>query len=391
MIIDLGRPMDEPASKKLHKEFVKDLYQESHLKKIALLVILLVLLIIASAWAASVGSASVSLEDVVLSIGSAIIGFIDGILIFLHIGVQIDPSLMTPHSDIAKVIVVDMRLPRILLAILTGVSLAVAGAVMQGILRNPLVSPFTLGLASASSFGAAITIVFGAGLAAMLFMSLDYLIVIDAFIFGCVSMLLIYGVSRMKGTSQATLVLSGVVIGYIFQAGVLVFQYISDNEKLKDMTLWLMGGMWGADWGAILILLPITLISVTLMALMAWNLNALSAGDDVARSLGIKVERLRLFCLLMTTLAASSCLAFTGVIGFIGLMAPHICRMLIGNDYRYLIPCSALAGGLILMVSDTFARTIMSPIEIPVGIIMYIIGGIFFLYLILKGRESHIY
>jgi iron complex transport system permease protein len=284
-----------------------------------------------------------------------------------------------------------MRMPRILLAILTGVCLAVAGAVMQGILRNPLVSPFTLGLASASSFGAAITIVFGASLAAMLFISLDYLIVIDAFAFGCLSMLLIYGVSRMKGTSQATLVLSGVVIGYIFQAGVLVFQYISDNEKLKDMTLWLMGGMWGADWGAILILLPITLICVTLMGLMAWNLNALSAGDDIARSLGIKVERLRLFCLLATTLAASSCLAFTGVIGFIGLMAPHICRMLIGNDYRYLIPCSALAGGLILMVSDTFARTIMSPIEIPVGIIMYIIGGIFFLYLILKGRESHIY
>lgn len=383
--------MEEPAAKKLHKEFVKDLYQESHLKKIALLAILLVMLIVASAWAASVGSATVSLSDVVLSIGSAAVDFIDGILSFLHIGYQIDHALLAPHSDIAKVIVVNMRLPRILLAILTGVSLAVAGAVMQGILRNPLVSPFTLGLASAASFGAAITIVFGAGLATMLFIGLDYLIVINAFVFGCLSMLLIYGVSRMKGTSQATLVLSGVVIGYIFQAGVLVFQYISDNEKLKDMTLWLMGGMWGADWGAILILLPITIISVTLMGLMAWNLNALSAGDDVARSLGIKVEQLRLFCLIMTTLAASSCLAFTGVIGFIGLMAPHICRMLIGNDYRYLIPCSALAGGLILMVSDTFARTIMSPIEIPVGIIMYIIGGIFFLYLILKGRESHIY
>jgi iron complex transport system permease protein len=382
--------MDETASEKIRKEFVKELYQESHLKKIGLLILLLAVLIVASAWAASVGSASVSLSDVVLSIGSAIIDFINGILAFVHLGFQINNSL-TPENDIAKVIVVDMRLPRILLAILTGMSLAVAGAVMQGILRNPLVSPFTLGLASAASFGAAITIVFGAGLAAMLFMSLEYLIVIDAFIFGCMSMLLIYGVSRMRGTSQATLILSGVVIGYVFQAGVLIFQYISDNQKLKDMTLWLMGGMWGADWGAIIILLPISIICTVVMASMAWNLNALSAGDDVAKSLGIRVERLRLFCLFMTTLAASSCLAFTGVIGFIGLMAPHICRMLIGNDYRYLIPCSALAGGLILMVSDTFARTIMSPIEIPVGIIMYIIGGIFFLYLILKGRESHIY
>lgn len=380
--------MEEPASENVRKELVKELYQGSYVKKITLLGILLGLLIVASAWSASVGSASISLEDVVLSIGNATITFIDG---FLPAGLRIDPSIMTPHSDIAKVIVVDMRLPRIMLAILTGVSLAVAGAVMQGILRNPLVSPFTLGLASAASFGAAITIVFGAGLATMFLISYDYLIVIDAFLFGCSSMFLIYGVSRMKGTSQATLILAGVVIGYIFQAGVLILKYVSDNEKLKDLTVWLMGGMWSANWDTVLILLPITLICVFIMGLMAWSLNALSAGDDVAKSLGIKVERLRLFCLFMTTLAASSCLAFTGVIGFIGLMAPHICRMLIGNDYRYLIPCSALAGGLILMVSDTFARTIMSPIEIPVGIIMYIIGGAFFLYLILRGRESHIY
>jgi iron complex transport system permease protein len=383
--------MEEPATDKVRKEFVKEIYQESHAKKILLLVVLLVVLIVASAWSASVGSASVSLEDVVLSIGNATITFVDGILGILPFGWYIDPSIMKPHSDIAKVIVVDMRLPRIMLAILTGISLAVAGAVMQGILRNPLVSPFTLGLASAASFGAAVTIVFGAGLAAMLFIDYNYLIVIDAFIFGCMSMFLIYGVSRMKGTSQATLILAGVVIGYIFQAGVLILKYVSDNEKLKDLTVWLMGGMWSANWDTVIILLPITLICIAIMGTMAWSLNALSAGDDVAKSLGIRVERLRLICLFMTTLAASSCLAFTGVIGFIGLMAPHICRMLIGNDYRYLIPCSALAGGLILMVSDTFARTIMSPIEIPVGIIMYIIGGIFFLYLILRGRESHIY
>jgi iron complex transport system permease protein len=152
-----------------------------------------------------------------------------------------------------------------------------------------------------------------------------------------------------------------------------------------------MGGMWSANWDTILILAPITLFCMVAMGLMAWSLNALSAGDDIAKSLGIRVERLRLICLFLTTLAASSCLAFTGVIGFIGLMAPHICRMLIGNDYRYLIPCSAMLGAIILMVSDTFARTIMSPIEIPVGIIMYIVGGVFFLYLIIRGKESHIY
>jgi iron complex transport system permease protein len=297
---------------------------------------------------------------------------------------------MTPDSDIASVIVVNMRLPRIMLAILTGMSLAVAGAVMQGILRNPLVSPFTLGLASASSFGAAVMIVLGTTVA-IPFVSGDQSVVISAFLFGCVSMILIYGVSRMKGTSQATLILSGVVIGYIFQAGVLILKYVSNNEKLKELVVWLMGGMWSANWDTIVILAPITLFCMVAMGLMAWSLNALSAGDDIAKSLGIRVERLRLICLFLTTLAASSCLAFTGVIGFIGLMAPHICRMLIGNDYRYLIPCSAIMGAIILMVSDTFARTIMSPIEIPVGIIMYIVGGVFFLYLIIRGKESHIY
>jgi len=262
---------------------------------------------------------------------------------------------------------------------------------MQGILRNPLVSPFTLGLASASSFGAALAIVFGAGVSAALMVSDDYVIVVSAFVFGLMSMFLIYGISRMRGTSQATLILAGVVIGYIFQAGVLVFQYLSNNERLKDIVMWLMGGMWSANWDTILILAPITLICVLLLSLISWDLNALSAGDDIAKSLGIKVERLRLICLFLTTLIASSCLAFTGVIGFIGLMAPHICRMLIGNDYRYLIPCSALTGAIILLVSDTFARTIVSPIELPVGIIMYIIGGTFFLFLILRGKDSHIY
>ncbi len=275
---------------------------------------------------------------------------------------------------------------------LTGMCLAVAGAVMQGVLRNPLVSPFTLGLASAASFGAAITIVLGTGILGMFIADgSNYDIVLNAFLFGLLSMLLIYGISRARGTSQSTLILAGVVLGYIFQAGVIILKYVSNNDKLKDLELWLMGGMWGASWNAILILLPIVIICVILLALKAWDLNALSAGDEIARNLGIRVERLRLYCLLLATIAASSCLAFTGVIGFIGLMAPHICRMLIGNDHRYLIPCSAIMGGLILLVSDTFARTVFSPLEIPVGIIMYIIGGVFFLYLILKGRESHIY
>ncbi len=382
--------MGEQASAK--EAFVSEIYREGYAKKVSLLMALCILLIVACVYSVTAGSASISVEDVGLSLGGALIDLVNGVLAYVdqYFPVGLRLETMTPHNSIASVIVVDMRMPRILLAILTGVSLAVAGAVMQGILRNPLVSPFTLGLASASSFGAALMIVLGASIA-LPFIAGDSAVVVSAFLCGCLSMFIIYGVSRMRGTSQATLILSGVVIGYIFQAGVLILKYISNNEKLKELVVWLMGGMWSANWDTILILTPITLFCVIAMGLMAWSLNALSAGDDIAKSLGIKVERLRLICLFLTTLAASSCLAFTGVIGFIGLMAPHICRMLIGNDYRYLIPCSGFMGAIILVVSDTFARTIMMPIEIPVGIIMYVMGGVFFLYLILRGKESHIY
>jgi iron complex transport system permease protein len=168
-------------------------------------------------------------------------------------------------------------------------------------------------------------------------------------------------------------------------------KYISSNDRLRDLVVWLMGGMWGASWNAVIILTPLCLGCFIVLELMAWDLNTLASGDDVAKSMGINVERLRLTGLMIATFAASCCLAFTGIIGFIGLMAPHICRMLIGNDHRYLIPCSALLGASILLISDTVARTIASPVEIPVGIIMYLIGGFFFLFLILRGRGRGLY
>ncbi|OPY25358.1 MAG: Cobalamin import system permease protein BtuC [Methanocella sp. PtaU1.Bin125] len=380
--------MQETGESRAEWKEVNELYRQRYLKRLALLGTISALLVLAVLYSASVGTAPLSIGDVFLAVMHNIAVKTAGIPL---IG-QLFALFGEPQSGTAEVIVVNMRLPRIMLAMLTGVCLAVSGAVMQGVLRNPLVSPFTLGLASAASFGAAITIVLGTGILGLFIAGgSNYDIIINAFVFGLLSMMLIYGISRVRGTSQATLILAGVVLGYIFQAGVIILKYWSNNDKLKDLEMWLMGGMWGASWNAVLILLPIAIVCIVLLALKAWDLNALSAGDEIARNLGIRVERLRLYCLLLATIAASSCLAFTGVVGFIGLMAPHICRMLIGNDHRYLIPCSALMGGLILLLSDTFARTVFSPLEIPVGIIMYIIGGIFFLYLILRGKESHIY
>jgi iron complex transport system permease protein len=171
----------------------------------------------------------------------------------------------------------------------------------------------------------------------------------------------------------------------------MALKYMTSNDKLRDIVVWLMGGMWGASWTAVLLLFPLCLLCFILLERMAWDLNALAAGDDVAKNLGINVKKFRLTGLMICTFAASCCMAFTGIIGFVGLMAPHICRMFIGNDHRYLIPCSALLGAAILLISDTTARTIMSPVEIPVGIIMYIIGGIFFLFLIMRAKGRGLY
>ncbi|AFD00455.1 ABC-type Fe3+-siderophore transport system, permease component [Methanocella conradii HZ254] len=352
-----------------------EVYQESFSKKLVFLAVMSFLILFAVLYAGSVGSAQLSLEDVFLAVANKAL-----------------PSVfLPPLNDIAQVIVINIRLPRILLAILTGMCLAVSGAVMQSLLRNPLVSPFTLGLSSAASFGAAMAIVLGPGILGGFFNdNQSSFLVLSAFVFGMASMVLVYGISRIK-CDNSTIILAGVVIGYIFSAGVMFLKYVTNNEKLREITVWLMGGMWGASWDAVIILLPITIIGFLYIIFKSWDLNAMEAGDEVAKNLGVKVDTLRMAGLMVATFIASSCLAFTGVIGFIGLMAPHICRMIIGNDNRFVIPGSALIGGFILLISDTFARTIMSPVELPVGIIMYVLGGVFFVFLILKGRESRLY
>jgi iron complex transport system permease protein len=376
---------------------VRTLYFAGSGRRIALIAGLTILVSAAAILSAGIGTVSITPQDTLLAIAHSAAGsvrsFLSAYLPVLGAWYDAIPfSVPAPANPQAELIVVGFRLPRIFLAIMTGISLAVAGTVMQGLLRNPLVSPFTLGLSSAASFGAALAIVAGPGIiAAVLLISNDIFIVFMAFLFGWLSMLLVYWISRSRGTTQSTLILAGVVIGYLFTAGVMALKYITNNEKLRELMVWLMGGMWGASWSAVLLLVPLVLVCFILLERMAWDLNALSAGDDVAKNLGINVERLRLTGLMTATFAASCCLAFTGIIGFIGLMGPHICRMLIGSDHRYLIPSSGLMGASILLVSDTAARTIMSPVEIPVGIIMYIIGGVFFLVLILRARGRGLY
>lgn len=354
-------------------EEIQSIYSHHTARKVALLVGLVLFLVVTGMIATVTGAAAISVGDVWRVILTKII-----------------PGLpLAPANELAATVVWQLRLPRICLAVLTGISLAGAGVVMQGILRNPLVCPYTLGLSSGAAFGAAMAIVLGTGILGTAFNIVGrYLIITNAFFFGCLTMLCVYAIARLKGAVPETLLLGGVAIGYLFSAGVSALKYVSQNEALKELVVWLMGGLWGASWSTVVLLVPLVLVCTAAFLRYSWELNALVAGEDVATSLGVNVNRLRLGLLMLATLAASATTAFTGIIGFVGLVPPHICRLVIGNDNRFLIPSSCLTGGILLLLADTLARSVMAPTEIPVGILTSLIGAPFFIYLLIKKKRQ---
>ena len=340
---------------------------------------------------------SVSLMMLGMCLGSVDIPFVDLVRVFLH---PIFPDFVQQPSETYYAdFIYKGRMPRMFMILLTGFSLGMAGMVMQGLLRNPLVSPFTLGVSTAASFGAALSILFGSFLLGALagtnatvgditFYFDDLSAVLFAFVMAMLSMALILGLTKGKEVSRSTVILAGVVISYLFQAGIMATKYFSDDDQLREITLWIMGNFSGSSWSSIIILTPIVIICGIYLMNMALKINAMSAGDDVATSLGVDVIALRRNGLIVCTLVTASCLSFTGVIGFIGLMAPHICRMIIGNDSRYLLPASGLMGVVILLISDLFCRMIIRPGELPVGIVLYIVGGVFFVWMIANKKWS---
>lgn len=326
-----------------------------------------------------------------IGLGSVDIPPIDTFRVLFH---PIFPNFVAePSMSYYSDFIYKGRLPRVLLVALTGFSLGIAGMVMQGLLRNPLVSPFTLGLSTAASFGAALSIVLGSAIFGGLidysahigfvnFYASDLITVLFAFIMAVISISIVLLMSRGKNTSRSMVILSGVVISYLFQAGIMAAKYFSDDDQLREITMWIMGSFTGSTWGEVIILIPIVIVCSIYLMRTALDINALSAGDDVATNLGVDVNKLRRNGLIVCTLVTASCLSFTGVIGFIGLMAPHICRMIIGNDARYLLPSAGLMGIAILSISDLFCRLIIKPGELPVSIVLYVIGGIFFIWMI---------
>jgi iron complex transport system permease protein len=278
-----------------------------------------------------------------------------------------------------RAIIMEIRLPRILLAGLVGVALSVTGVTFQGIFRNPLVDPFILGISAGAAFGCALSIGFLP----------DVPVQIMAFVFGLSAVALAYMIAKTQGEiSRLPLILSGVIISAFFSAMVSIIKFLVDPMKLQNIVFWLMGSFSLADWSYVRIVGIALLISLLPIYFMRWRLNVMSMGDEEAKSMGVNVKRDRIIFIAASTVAVSVAVSVSGIIGWVGLMVPHLIRMMTGPDHKSLVPLSMAGGATFMIFADTIARNLTS-FDLPVGIITAITGAPFFIYLMKKGgRES---
>lgn len=325
-------------------------------------IILSALLVIIACISLSVGRYAVSIQEVFLFFSAKIFSYESGL-----------PSVV-------ETVIMNIRVPRIIGGILVGAALAVSGAAYQGIFKNPLVSPDIIGASSGAGFGAALAIVLSMSNLGIQFM---------AFAFSLLAVFATYiiGMSLKKGDPTLVLILTGMLIGTLFSSFISLIKYVADPyEKLPTITFWLMGSLATITMKDIFIISIPIIIGFILLYFVRWRLNIMSFGDEEAMALGVNTQRLRFVVILASTLLTASVVSISGVIGWVGLLIPHLARMIVGPNYKLLIPASILLGGIFLLTVDTVAR-ILLPMEIPIGILTSIIGAPGFLYLLSRSKR----
>lgn len=282
-------------------------------------------------------------------------------------------------------IIWQIRLPQSLMAILVGVALAVAGAEMQTILNNPLASPFTLGVSSAASFGAALAIILGVAIPGV---PQNWIVSANAFVFAFGSMLLLQGIARLRGSGPEALVLCGIAVFFTFNALVSLTQFLASQQALQQLIFWIMGSLSRANWDKVQLLAAVVAVALPFAFAASWSMMALRLGEDRAKTVGVNITRLRFGALLRISVLTATAMAFVGTIGFVGLAGPHIARMLIGEDHRFFLPASALTGAIIMSLASLASKTILPGVIIPIGIVTALIGLPVFFSLILTRRYT---
>ncbi|MDZ4655099.1 MAG: iron ABC transporter permease [Coriobacteriia bacterium] len=349
------------------EQSVRDQYSRSIARRLLIVSAGIVVLMALAVVALCIGSAELSAGGVIHALATRLV-----------------PSIGAPAFD--ESVVWELRLPRIVMAIIGGAGLAVSGAQMQGITKNPLVSPFTVGISSAAAFGASVAIMFG-----LRFVGAGtFAIIGNAFLFAMVCALLVFGLASLRGTSPETLILAGIALSYLFSALTSIIHFFASEEDLMAMIHWTFGTLTGVKWPEIAIVAAVMVVCVPILVKYSWDINAMAlGGDDAARSLGVDATRVRIVSLLLSALITATIISFTGIIGFVCLVSPHIARYLIGGDHRFLLPASCIVGAIVMVASDVVGRTIISPIILPIGIVTSLVGVPLFLYLLLTRRQDY--
>ena len=347
-------------------ELLKKEYFSINNRKRLLLAGLAALVFLAILWSLNVGPAKVNLQTVWRALCDHFIA----------------PDQTLTKAE--KVIVMNIRLPRICASILVGVLLANAGLLMQGIFQNPLVSPYTLGVSNGAAFGASLAIVLAAGFTSVT--AANNLVSLLAFVFAALTMYLVQMIGKIAKDTTKNLLLAGVAVSYLFSSLVSFIKYTVDEKDLPALVFWQMGSVSDVSWNKIAILLAVTVVSLVVMTIFSWDLNVIATGEESAISLGVNYKRLRRIAFLLSTLMTGVAVAFSGTIGFVGMVAPHVARMIVGNDYRYTIPTSSLCGALLLLVADSLSRILVTAVSLPIGVITSMIGVPFFIWLIVRKR-----
>ncbi|MDO9556874.1 MAG: iron ABC transporter permease [Coriobacteriia bacterium] len=293
-------------------------------------------------------------------------------------------SLVTPSWSVEQeIVVMSLRLPRVLLAFLVGGSLAVVGAAMQGLFRNPLAEPYTLGISAGALCGVALAMVAGVGVGVFGYFTIQGM----AFAGAMGAILVVYSIARTGSKVRSeTLLLAGIAVGFLLQAVVSFLKYMAPAEVTKDLVVWIMGSFSAAGWTDLKIMALPAILGAGGVMLFSKELNALYFGEEAAAHLGIEIQLVKLAILVLSAIATAASVAVSGIIGFVGLVVPHLLRMVLGADHRILLPACALAGGLYLVVIDAVIRVITNPIEMPIGIITSLVGCPYFIYLLRKKK-----
>lgn len=333
----------------------------------------------------SVGAVGIPVYDVFLTLVNGLIDRVDGVL---RLGI---PHIGDTVSQKWDAIVWNIRLPQALAAVVAGVGLSVAGVAMQSILRNPLGSPFTLGISNAGAFGAAVSVILlGTGtmqstVAGAVTIDNPYATTLLAFFFCLLATAVILVISRIRGASPEVMVLAGVALSSLFTAGTMFLQYFADDSQLAAVVFWTFGDVGRATWETLGLMTLIVAGATLFFAVNRWNYNAIDAGDETAKGLGVNVESVRNIGMVVAALVSAVIVSFLGVIGFVGLVCPHMVRRIIGDDQRFLIPGSCIMGAVLLLAADTVARLIVAPYVLPVAVLTAFMGAPVFIYLLLRG------